>query len=183
VIDQLSVKVAARFAEAVSKEAASAAGKDMELAWAYADAWPKQTLFDPRLRFEIYQRVKEFAPHAYDTATSRQQDLKRVWENVSLQVRNLHYRSHQWLSPQQYIELMTDICPRYNGFAIRKVAAGLLDPDAKGIKVQAARELSPALYIKGEPDVLDWFRMQTGPDIMKADEATIQGDMLRLWWD
>jgi hypothetical protein len=161
------------------RTAASAAGKDMELAWAFADMWPKQTLFSPQLRFEIYQKI----PSASADAIRRQDDLKRVWEVVSREVRNLHYRSSKWLTPPQYIELMTDICPRYNGFAIRKVAAGLLDPDAKGIKVQAARELSPALYIKGEPDVLDWFRMQTGPDIMKADEATIQGDTLRLWWD
>jgi hypothetical protein len=87
------------------------------------------------------------------------------------------------MSPSDYVKLMTDVCPRYNDFWVKRIAKAFADPDAKGLMVQPAREMSPCLYVKGPDEVLDWLRMIMAEDVMKADEADIQGGVLRLWWD
>jgi hypothetical protein len=184
----LTSKVVQRYVGALPKEAASsAAEKDMQLAFAFADVWPDKTLFNPQLRFEIYQQVRQHTRDMqYSVATATQKGLKTIWKQVAYEIRDLNYRSRTWLTPEQYIELMTAVCPQYNQFSIKNVAAGLLHPDTAGhhVGVQAARIGSPALYIKGDADILDWFRMVAGPDIMKAQKAELNGgkNILQLWW-
>ena len=146
---------------------------DMELAKAYADSWPPATI--GKLALKILS-TKDFA------RVLGKMDLD-AWFGIVEPIRNLKWRSSQWMSPQDWIAQMKVVCPSYNEFKPSRVAKLLLDPNAKGIEVQPAREGSVCVYIKGEPEILDWIKVYSDT-IAKADEAHIQGDgTLRLWWD
>jgi hypothetical protein len=111
--------------------------------------------------------------------------LADAWMNgaVPMELRQLTFRSSKWMRPQEYVEQMKAICPDYNEFSIRRMAKILLSPDAKDIQIQPAREYSVCMYVKGEPDVLDWLKLMATTD-GRADEASIWADgTLRLWWD
>ena len=103
-----------------------------------------------------------------------------AWDpNLRYKIRSLQYRSLKWYSPKELFDLLVEIVPKYNDFDVRTVRLLL----AKfPVKIQPAREYSPALYLKGKPEVLQEILTHQGR--LGAGEATIQSDgTLRLWWD
>jgi hypothetical protein len=151
---------------------------DKGLAWAYADAWPKSTLFSANLRFDINQEILAHLPNAANPRN--QKATKDAWENVCQDVRNLHFRDRKWRSPAD-MKILVDIVPSYNEFNAKKVVAWL--SKFQGIRVQAAREYSVCLYITGHEDVLREMQA-AAPTGVKADESDIRSNgELRLWWD
>ena len=105
-----------------------------------------------------------------------------LFEELELQyeLRSLTYRSSKWTTPAAWGKVMAVVCPAYNEFRATRVATWL--GGFKGIEVQAARENSPALYVKGPEDVLQ--EMLKAVKSVKANEAVIESNgTLRLWWD
>jgi hypothetical protein len=104
-------------------------------------------------------------------------------ESVAERLRDLDWRSSQWMTPHEWAEQAELIVPGYNDFDARKVGDWLKN-FLGGIRVQPAREGSVALYVKGPRPVLEEMRDSARSDVM-ADEATLakNSDVLRLWWD
>ena len=99
---------------------------------------------------------------------------------LAYELRSLTYRSGKWETPAAWGKVMAVVCPHYNDFDAAKVAAWL--KGFKGIEVQAARENSVCLYVRGRLDVVQW--VEKDAHLVKANEHSIEPDgTLRLWWD
>lgn len=157
----------------------ASAASDPELAKAYADAWGPKAY--KTFKNMVEEEIRKAKP--YRSGPMSPSALRMFWEeDVAPNVRTLVYRSKNWVSPAAWLEMMKEICPRYNGFTATRVARFLLAPEAHGVTVQGAREYSPALYVEGPPEALEW--LVANKDRMYADDADIQKDgTLRLWWD
>jgi hypothetical protein len=106
-----------------------------------------------------------------------------LWDELGLQyeLRKLQYRSGKWTNPASWGKIMKVVCPGYNEFSAAGTASWL--GRFKGISVQAAREYSVCVYIKGDPEVLQQMAADAKAAV-KASEVNIQEDgTLRLWWD
>jgi hypothetical protein len=147
----------------------TAATLDLDLAKVFADAWPAAT--------QIKFGAKVVPPELLaNVITSNWLDGERV----AYDLRNLHFRSSTWMSPVEWTQQMKVCCPSYNSFSANKVGRWLAA--FGGIEVQAARELSPCLYVKGDESTLKSM-VAMAKKMAGADEADIDGGVLRLWWD
>jgi len=100
--------------------------------------------------------------------------------DLASELRSLQYRSGKWETPAAWGKVMAVVCPHYNDFDAAKVATWL--KGFKGIEVQAAREYSVCLYVRGKLDVLG--HVEGDAHLVKAQEHSRQPDgTVRLWWD
>lgn len=142
---------------------------DMELAKAFADAWSAAT--------QVKFAAKVVPPEMLSGV------IAANWldgERLAYDLRDLHFRSSKWMSPAEWAQQMKVCCPSYNSFSANKVSRWLAA--FGGIEVQPARELSPCLYVKGDEATLKSMQAMA-KQMANADEANIDGGVLRLWWD
>jgi len=127
-------------------------GLDVEFAEAYSDAW-----------------APEF-----------EREFMKTFNLSSLPGRDLDWRGSRWMTPADWTDHAIGIVPSYNEFDPKRVGAWL--STFSGIKVQPAREMSVALYIKGPRATLERMRDEAERAVV-ADEADVRRGELRLWWD
>lgn len=151
-----------------------ASAVDTDLAKAYADAW------SPGL-------IAKYGPKYIKPATLGELIREHWMDEVAMDIRNLQFRSSNWMTPAEWASQMKVICPEYNEFHAGKVGAWL--SRYPGVEVQPAREYSVCLYLKsradqkGDPASLGQIASEA-TRVGRASESDFQGDgTLRLWWD
>lgn len=166
----------ARKAKKLSKAA-------LGMAQAYGDGWSDHA-------YPMY--VPQVVPDAMEKLM-RDTDVRNKLRGMV--DRNLNWRSDVWTSPAEWTEDAKLFVPSYNNFEAAGVGKWL--SKFPGIQVQAAREGSVALYVKGDGETLESMSQQA-EDQAAVDEVSFeaegggstklgkpyeQGDVLRLWWD
>ena len=141
----------------------------------------------PELRADLlpllkFSNLKDLPKVYADASAMTDADLDKAMGN-----RKLMWRSNQWVSLTAWHKAMKGAVPfGYNDFDADKVFRWLKKYAGKGnLELQAAREYSPALYIKSDdPDLLAQIEKSGRRGGGGADESDIRKDgTLRLWWD
>lgn len=149
------------------------------MAQAYGDAWEDSA---------YSQYVPQVVPDALDRLMKDPDVQKKLSSMVE---RNLGWRSDVWTSPAEWTEAAKLFVPGYNNFDAADVGKWLAK--FPGIQVQAAREGSVALYVKGDAETLkamyadaeravsaDEVFYEVGGEVLNEYEPSAN---LRLWWD
>lgn len=140
-----------------------AAEYDETLLLAFADVWSKR-LVSKAVKVLPRQMMENMAQWLFE----------KHWFEVSSEIRMLQSPKSRWMSIDQWAKMATEICPRYNGFIVKKVAA-VLSALPMRVEVAMARESSVALYL-------------TGAGLETLDEAALEGlrkqvDASRIWFE
>lgn len=166
-----------------AKKAGKLSPASIAMAQAYGDAWDD----------DVYGKyVLQVVPDAMDQLLKDadvQQKLKSMVE------RKLNWRGTEWVSPAEWAGAAKLFVPGYNAFDAAAVGKWLAK--FTGIRVQAAREASVALYVQGDAETLAAMA-KDAEGAVSADEISFEapgassgklnkpyeaGDELRLWWD
>jgi hypothetical protein len=152
----------------------------LAMARAYGDSWVDTA---------YAQYILQVVPGAMDQLMADPIVQQKL---MSMVTRDLNWRSKVWVSPAEWTETAKLFVPGYNAFEAATVGSWLAK--FPGIQVQAGREASVVLYVKGDAETLqamhDTAEVAVGADEVSFDDGSSkmlnqykEGTNLRLWWD